>query len=261
MAVVGIDAGLKTLKIVILEGNEILAAKILKIGKDSIAVAAEKILSEAVESARITHDELQYTVATGASRQRVPYAQKQSPESMCLAKGIEFLMPSFSGTVLDIGAHKALAIRCQNGMSMNIARSDKCAAGAGEYLEMASEMLSIPMSEMGDSYRKSQDPTVIQSSCSVFAETEIISLLHQRKRPEDILKGALKGFAARVYPLLMNVGGLNNIVIAGAVARNQGVVQAIEEQIGHELIVPDNPDIIGALGAALTAREQVGSNE
>jgi predicted CoA-substrate-specific enzyme activase len=224
-------------------------------------VSAERGIGEATAAARIPRNELQYIVATGASRHQVPYANEQSPESLCLAKGIDSLMSSFTGIVLDIGAHKSLAVRCHDGIPLSIARSDRCAAGAGEYLEMVAELLAMAMAEMGDLYRSSREPAEIQSTCTVFAESEIISLLHQKKRPEDILKGALKGFAARIYPLLLTVGYPDDVAVVGGVARNNGVIQAIEEQIGSSVLVPDNPDIVGALGAALIGNEHLRLSE
>jgi predicted CoA-substrate-specific enzyme activase len=260
MAIAGIDAGLKTLKIVIMEEAKIIFDLVHKIGKDSIAAATELAMEKVTEATGIASDDLEYVVATGTSRYQVPLAKEQSPESICLAKGIEFLKPSFSGIVLDIGAHKALAVRCENGIPLNIARSDRCAAGAGEYLEMITELLAIEASAMGELYQKSREPVEIQSTCTVFAESEIISLLHQKKGTENILKGALMGFASRVYPLLLTAGFPSDVVIVGGVARNNGVRQAIEEQIGQSILVPDNPDIVGALGAAVTGNEHMRSS-
>jgi predicted CoA-substrate-specific enzyme activase len=255
MAIAGIDAGLKTLKIVIIEEDRILSDLVLTIGKDSIAVAAERGIDEATKTAHITRNELQYIVVTGTSRHQVPFAREQSPESICLAKGIGFLKPSFSGIVLDIGAQKALAVRCQNGIPLSIARSDRCAAGAGEYLEMVAELLATNMEDMGRIYQNARDPVEIQSTCTVFAESEIISLLHQKKSPENILKGALKGFAARIYPLLLTAGFPKDVALVGGVARNEGVIQALEEQIKGSILVPDHPDTVGALGAAIIGSE------
>jgi predicted CoA-substrate-specific enzyme activase len=261
MAIAGIDAGLKNLKILILEEDKIIFDLVHRIGKDSIATATERAMEKATEATGITSDKLEYVVATGTSRYQVPLAKEQSPESICLAKGIEFLKPSFAGIVLDIGAHKALAVRCENGMPSNIARSDRCAAGAGEYLEMVADLLAITPADMGELYKKSQNPVEIQSTCTVFAESEIISLLHQKKGTENILKGALMGFASRVYPLLLTAGFPSDIVLVGGVARNKGVIQAIEDQIHQSIVVLDNPNTVGALGAALIASEQMRSSD
>jgi predicted CoA-substrate-specific enzyme activase len=261
MVFAGIDAGLKILKTVILREDKIISHLLLPIGRDSVTVAAERALGEATAAASVPPSELRHIVVTGAGRHQIPYAKEQLPESLCLAKGIDYLNSSFAGIVLDIGVHKVLAVRCRSGIPLSIARSDRCAAAAGEYLEIVAEMLGIGMAEMGALYRRSREPAEIQSTCAVFAESEIISLLHQRKRPEDILKGALKGFAARIYPMLLNVGYPSDVALVGGVARNTGVIKAIEEQIGHSVLVTDNPDIVGALGAALIGKERMRSAE
>jgi len=256
MIVAGIDAGFQTIKIVILAEDEVLSSHILNIGKDSIGAAVERALGQAADKAGVSISELEYIAATGAFRWQVPCAREQLPESLCLAKGIDRLA-SFSGVVLDIGAQKALAVKCRHGIPLSIARSDKCAAGAGEYLEMVAKVLEIDITEMGKLYLSSRESTEIQSTCTVFAESEIISLIHQRKRPEDILKGAIKGFAARIHSLLLTIGSPDNIAMAGGVARNTAVIKAMEERIGHNILVPANPAIIGALGAAIAGNKQV----
>ncbi|MBN1190079.1 MAG: hypothetical protein JXA46_10035 [Dehalococcoidales bacterium] len=262
MIVTGIDAGLKTLKLVILNEEKIVADRVNIIGKNSITAATERALNESAAAAGISGSELRHIAATGASRHQVPHSSQQFPETLCLAKGIDFIIPAFSGIVLDVGVHKALAVRCQDGTPMGISRSDRCAAGSGEYLEMVAEMMDIDIGRMGEFYQRSLQPVEIQSTCSVFAESEIISLMHQQKRPEDILKGAIKGFVARLYPLLLSVGYSkeNSVVaIAGGVAHNSGIIQALEEQIGRSVIVPDKSSVIGALGAALMGRERLRS--
>jgi predicted CoA-substrate-specific enzyme activase len=258
MFVAGIDAGFQTVKIVILKEDEVVSSHILTIGKDAIGTAVERAVCQATDRAGISSSALEYIAATGAFRRQVTCARGQLPESLCLAKGIDRLA-SFSGVVLDIGAQKALALKCRQGIPLGIARSDRCAAGAGEYLEMVAKVLEIDISEMGKLYMNSREFTEIQSTCTVFAESEIISLIHQRKSPEDIMRGAIKGFAARIHSLLLTIGMTDNVCMVGGVARNSGVVKAMEERIGRDILVPANPDIVGALGAAMAGKEQMGA--
>ena len=260
MFVAGIDAGFQTIKIVILKEDEVASSYILTIGKDSIGKAIERGVGRATDKAGISPGALECIAATGAFRRQVPGASEQFPESLCLAKGIDRLA-SFSGVVLDIGAQKALALKCRQGVPLGIARSDRCAAGAGEYLEMVAKVLEIDISEMGKIYLSSPEFTEIQSTCTVFAESEIISLIHQRKRPEDIMRGAIKGFTARIHSLLLTIGMTDNVCMVGGVARNSGVVKAMEERIGRDILVPADPDIVGALGAAMAGKEQMGASK
>lgn len=250
MIVAGIDAGLKTTKVVILKGDEIASQVLLAAGRESTAATAERALCEATEKAGVSPGDVQCIAATGVERRHVACAMEQLPEFTCLAKGMGRLMPNV-GTVLDIGAHKALAMQCDRGIPLKAAHSERCAAGTGSYLEMVAELLRIDISEMGPLSLRSQQPVVVQSVCAVFAESELISLIHQRTLPEDILSGVFKGLAVRVYPLLLSVGFKNDIAMVGGVAKNIGVVKALEEQIGRSILVPENPDMVGALGAAI----------
>jgi (R)-2-hydroxyacyl-CoA dehydratese activating ATPase len=260
MIVVGIDAGLQTTKVVIINQGTIASRVIVAAGRESTAAIAERALGQALGIAGVIWGDVCYVVATGVERRHVPYAQAILPESLCLAKGMHRLA-AFAGTVLDIGAHKALAVQCDSGIPLRTAHNDRCASGTGTYLEMVAELLGISIAETGILSLRSQEPVEVQSTCAVFAESEIISLLHQRKKPEDILRGVFRSLAARVYPLLLSAGWADNaIAMVGGVARNIGVVKALEEQARRNILVPENPEMVGALGAALIAMNQAGDS-
>ena len=165
--------------------------------REAIAMAAGK--------AGISFEDIRYTVVTGRGREFVPFATDRLSEAFCLARGIYSLFPNVA-TVLDIGADKILAVRCQSGRPMKIAINDRCAIGSGRFLETLGSSLGVRLEEMEEMAHRSLEPVEIQSTCAVFAETEIISsLVHLQKKREDILKGALQALASRIYPLLLKV--------------------------------------------------------
>jgi predicted CoA-substrate-specific enzyme activase len=156
-------------------------------------------------------------------------------------------------TVVDIGADKCLVVKCREGRLLNIARNDRCASGTGRFLKVAAAPLGLDPQEMGNLSLISQRTVEITNTCAVFAESEIISLIHQKHRPEDIAKAVFRGLAGRISTLLMKVDFKPDLVIVGGVAKNPGMVNAMEEQAGFPVVVPPEPMITGALGAALLA--------
>ena len=224
-------------------------------GNDSTAYVAQTVLNQAIEKANIAFKDLDYIMVTGTGRMNIKFANKEIPEFLCLAKGINHVLPS-TLILLDLGARKSLAVRCSDGKAMKIAASDKCASGTGAFLEMLVTILKIGIPEMDELFFKSKNDLEIQSTCSVFAESEIISLVHSGCRREDIVRGVFRGLAGRIYPQLYGLGMEKDIALVGGVARSKAIVVALEEKVGFKILVPENPQIIGALGAALIAREQ-----
>lgn len=255
MIAAGIDVGTETTKVVILNNNKIASWHLLAGGDENAALSGEKALSEAAQKAGIKLADIQKLAATGLPDIQFSFVNEQVPEAMCIAKGIEWLLPS-TRTVLDLGAGKSLAVKCNQGKPLKIARNDKCASGTGKYLDIVGKILGIGHDEMAELFFQSKESVEIQSTCAVFVESEVISLLHVKSRPEDIARGALRGLVKRIYPLLIEVGLEREVALVGGLARNKGVVAAFEELMGHELIVPPEPQIVAALGAALITREK-----
>jgi (R)-2-hydroxyacyl-CoA dehydratese activating ATPase len=257
MIACGIDAGLETIKTVLLRGADIIYSAVIPIGANTIADVAEGALSMAIASSGITPDEISGIFVTGVGSPDISFASERFPEALCLAAGIEKLKVSFAGIILDIGAHKSMAIQCKGGLPLKAAYSDRCASSSGIFLELVAQLLGVGITDIGEMALQSKETVTVQSSCAIYAETEIISLLHSQKRPEDILKGVYRGFSARIYPLLANVGyiqGITNLVVTGGIAHNIGMLKAIEERVAGNIWVPENPDILGALGAAIGKR-------
>ena len=255
MITAGIDSGAENTKAVILGEDKVLAYSIIPQGTVSSLPVAQRALAEATERARISPGEINYVISTGSGSEHIAFAHEQATESSCCARGTTWLLPD-TDTVIDIGADKCLVVKCQRGKPFKTARNDRCAAGSGRFLKIAAKPLGIEVEEMGELSLQSRVAIGIESTCAVFAESEIISLIHQRYRTEDIARAVFKGLASRIYTLVVKVGFAKNLVMVGGIARNPGMVKAMEEQAGCHILIPQEPIIVGALGAALIAREK-----
>jgi predicted CoA-substrate-specific enzyme activase len=258
MVTAGIDVGTETTKVVVLSNSEIVSRHIFIGGDEDAARLGAKALHQAAAKAGMNPTDIQNIAATGLGGIQMPFVNEQVPEAMCIAKGVDWLLPS-TRTALDLGAAKSLAVKCDHGKPIKIARNDKCASGTGIYLEIVSKILGIGIEEMADLSLRSKEYVELQSTCAVFGESEAISLIQMKKRPEDIARGALRGLAKRTYPLLLEVGLERDVTLLGGVARNRGLVIALEELLGHNLLVPPEPQIVAALGAGLIAQERMAS--
>jgi len=256
MAVAGIDAGSQSTKVVILEGDRILAAVTMQTGESGES-EARQAMEEALRQARRKLEDMKSVVSTGAGRMSVPFARKQRSIVSCLARGGYFLYPQ-ARTVLDGGAESSTAIRLSaDGTVVDSLGNDKCAAGAGAFLDTMSRVLGIPLAEFGAESLKATSAETISSTCAVFAESEVISLVN--KDPPvpiaNILAGIHESMAGRLYGMVQRVGMQFEVVMSGGVGRNIGIIRAMEAKVGKRVLVPEDPRIVGALGAALVARQ------
>lgn len=254
MITLGVDVGSLAIKAVILKDNEILVFKIVP--TDTEGEATKVILDEILAEAGLAFDELKNIVATGIGKREADYARDYSSEVTCDARGASYLFPE-AGVVIDIGGQSCRAIRCNSrGDVMDFALNDKCAAGTGIFLSSMAKALEVNPEEMGELSLQSTDEVNITSMCAVFAESEVVSQIHHKVPKVDIIKGLHKSIALRIHGLANKVGLENQIVVIGGVAKNVGVVNCLEELIKQKLCVPEEPQIIGALGAAIIARER-----
>jgi len=256
MAVAGIDVGSQSTKVVILEGGRILAAVILKTGESGES-EARQAMEEALRQARLKLEDMKSVVSTGAGRGSVPFARKQRSVVSCLARGAYFLYPRVR-TVLDAGADSFTAIRLSaDGTVEDSAINNRCAANVGVFLDTMSRMLRIPLGELGAESLKATNPETISSTCAVFAESEVVSLVH-RDPPvpiANILAGIHESMVNRLFGLAHRVGMQSEVVMSGGVSKNIGIIRAMEAKLGKPVLVPEDPQIVGALGAALFAQE------
>lgn len=255
--VLGVDSGSTSTNAVILDGNRnIVASKVIRTGAKS-SDSAKKIYDEILRTAGLSKEDLSMIVSTGYGRVSIPYADMDVTEISCHAKGAVYFDNSVR-TILDIGGQDSKAIRLDDdGNVIDFVMNDKCAAGTGRFLEMMARTLEMDISELGPESMKSTEDVEISSMCTVFAESEVISLIARNKEKADIANGVHKAIAAKAVSLLNRVDPKPAYMMTGGVALNPGVVKAVEEKIGSKLIISPEPEIIGAVGAALFGLERL----
>ncbi len=249
----GIDIGSRSIKIVIfdIENSKIKDIKV----SDTTSFPqkeAEKLFQEIISENNIPEEEIKYIISTGYGREQFTKADKKLTEISCHAKGVHFLFPE-AGTVIDIGGQDSKVIKLAHGNVCDFAMNDKCAAGTGRFLEVVEKIVEVPRSKMDEILEEVSSPCSISSMCVVFAESEIISLLASGNKIADILAGVLESLARRTVSLAGKIGLNPPIVFTGGVANNKAMVKTMESVIGEKLLLPPNPSITGALGAAIIA--------
>lgn len=254
MAVAGIDVGSRSVKLVILDGGKVIYSSV-RVTEEEGAVAARAMLEEALASLRLPAEDIEFTVATGVGRDTVGFASRQRSEQLCHARGAHWLFPS-ARTVLDVGAGGSRAMRLDDaGKVTDFSMNSKCAAGTGASLEAMTKIVDIPLEKMAEMAASAQGKARVSSFCAVFAESEVISNIHKGLPLDHIVAGIHDAVVERLVELLGRVHMVQEVVITGGVARNRGVVKGLEERLGIRLRVPPEPELTGALGAALIAQE------
>jgi predicted CoA-substrate-specific enzyme activase len=254
----GIDVGsLSTDVVLIDETGEILSYSIISTGANSTE-AAEKALDEALNQAGFSRDQILASVGTGYGRVSVPFAKKRVTEISCHALGAFHLAPD-TGTVIDIGGQDSKVIHVgPEGRVMDFTMNDKCAAGTGRFLEVMAAKLEVPLSGMGELSLNAKSEVQISSVCTVFAESEVISLVAKNHPVEEIIKGIHRSIVNRVWSMAASLGIREPVMMTGGVAKNQGVRRLVEEKLGKPVTQVKEPQIVGALGAAIVARREFG---
>jgi predicted CoA-substrate-specific enzyme activase len=251
---VGIDVGsLSTDCVLINEREEILSYSITETGANSTD-AAEKSFEEALARAGLQRDRVKGVVATGYGRISVPFADKKVTEISCHGLGAFKLFPD-TRTVVDIGGQDSKVIQVgPGGKVLDFTMNDKCAAGTGRFLEVMAAKLKVPLDEMGPLSLRANGEVRISSVCTVFAESEVISLVARNHPKEEIIRGLHRAIVNRVWSMVKTVGVKREVTMSGGVAKNRGVVVLLEEKLGRPIHVHEEPQIVGALGAALHAK-------
>jgi (R)-2-hydroxyacyl-CoA dehydratese activating ATPase len=257
----GIDIGSSSSKAAVLrDGKEIVAEAVVPFGTGTSG--KERVIAEVLGKVAVTWDDIAFTVATGYGRASVKEANEQISEITCHAKGVGFVCPN-ARTVIDIGGQdvKAIALQNERGEIRNFVMNDKCAAGTGRFLENISRALEIGMNQMAEHYFHATEPAHVSSTCAVFAESEVISLLSEGIGLDNVIAGVHESVATRAGALARHVGLVDEIVMCGGVARDGGIVDAISKNLGRKIIVAPNPQLTGALGAAVLAYERAKRKE
>lgn len=253
----GVDVGSAATKAVVIDPDSTIVGIAVIPSGGNLAEAAQRCIELAAHQAGCSLNSLSSIIATGYGRERVDKRSRTVTEITCHARGARFLFND-ALSVIDIGGQDSKAIALDDfGKVLRFEMNDKCAAGTGRFLEVMARLLEIDLNDLGTCALNASVPVAISSTCTVFAESEVISYLAQSESVNNIVAGLCRAIAARVYGLVSRARLSPPTIMTGGVARNQGVVNAMEALIGTKLFVPDKPQIVGALGAALIARDEV----
>lgn len=257
LAFAGVDIGSLTSKSIVLLDGKIASFSIIPTAYISSEKSGLQALEEALKSGGLPRDELQYVVATGYGRISAPYAHKTVTEITCHAKGAYYLNPQ-ARTVIDMGGQDCKVMRLdEQGNVTDFALNDKCAAGTGRFLEVMARVFEVSLEELGPLSLRTTERIAISSTCTVFAESEVISLMARGEQPDKIISGIHYAIAHRVAGMCSRVGVEADVVFSGGVAKNVGMKKALEEILGKPISpLNEDPQLVGALGAAIIARER-----
>ncbi|MEM4587306.1 MAG: acyl-CoA dehydratase activase [Candidatus Jordarchaeales archaeon] len=252
--VIGLDMGSTTTKALLLADKEMIY-EIRPTGVNPHETG-KMLLSLLCSRAGISLDDVACIVATGYGRVNAPYASIKISEIACHAKGAYFINRNVR-IVIDVGGQdsKVIAVGSE-GEVVDFYMNDKCAAGTGRFLDIMASTLEMSHEEMAHAALSSRNPAKISSMCTVFAESEVISLIAKGARKEDIAAGLCHAIADRLASMVRKLGVKGVIMMSGGVAKNTGLVNILGKKLGEKIYVPDEPQIIGALGAALIAKEK-----
>jgi len=248
----GIDIGSTASKCVILaDGKEMVSKSLIPVGAGTSG--PQRAINQVLEDCGLKKEDMSYILATGYGRNSMlELADQQMSELSCHAKGAYFLFPNVH-TVIDIGGQDVKILQIDNGVMTNFVMNDKCAAGTGRFLDVMARVLEVKVEDLGALGEQSTKDVSISSTCTVFAESEVISQLAQNANKCDIINGIHRSVASRVSGLAHRVGVRDLVVMTGGVAQNKGVVKALEEELGHIIHISPLTQYNGALGAALFA--------
>ena len=260
MIVAGCDVGSLTAEAVVMDKGKILGSEIIRV-MPKPELSAREVMGTLLDRLGLSFDDIRFCVSTGYGRETISFANGNVSEISCHGYGAHWLVPSIR-TVIDVGGQDCKAIRVDEaGWLVDFVMNDKCAAGTGRSLELMAESLGVDVSELGPLGRQARDPAEITNQCSIFAEMEIARFLCEERSFADIAAGINESMARRVKGLVGRVGVRAEVGVTGGVSKNLGVVKNLESMLGVQFVrFPEDPQIIGALGAALFAAERAGGS-
>jgi len=250
----GVDIGSTMTKVVLIDTTDSILSAIKGPTGPEHRQLANEVMKRALEQANLQLNDISYIIATGYGRVNVPFADNQITELSCHARGVSSIFPNVR-TAIDIGGQDAKCMKIHNGKLIDFVMNDKCAAGTGRFLEVTAATLGIRLEDMGDISLNSTKKIQLSNLCTIFAQQEVVALLSRGERVEDIIAGLHFALAGRVATLARRLKIEPDVVLTGGVAKNIGMVKAMKESLGSELLVPEEPLLTGALGAAILARE------
>jgi len=252
MITVGIDIGSITAKAVVLSDNRIAGTKVIFTGYNA-RKAGKSVFDTLLQSLEIPAGDVSSIVATGYGRNAVDFADKAVTEITCHGAGAHFIDPQVR-FVIDVGGQDSKVIRMnEGGKVLDFAMNDKCAAGTGRFLEVMARALEVELDEFGDIFANAQKPAKISSICTVFAESEVVSLIGKGETRENIIAGIHESVASRIAAMARRVGVATPVMMSGGVAKNAGAVKALENKLEVAIRVSEFAQVNGAVGAAILA--------
>lgn len=258
--VIGVDIGSTFSKAVLLADSGILSWAITPSGGNYRA-AADEVIRQALAKAGMSAEAIAYVVATGYGAASVSLAKKSVNDISCQGRAVSHLFPTVR-TVVDIGGQFTRVFRVdRQGRAVAFVLSEKCAAGSGRLLQVVARVLQVDISEMGELSLKSKKRVDFTTGCAVFSESEALSRIAEGATREDIAAGVHRALAAKIQSLIERLGFEPDCALVGGGAKNIGLVRSIEEKLGVNILVPEEPQIVAALGAALVAMEKASSEE
>jgi benzoyl-CoA reductase subunit D len=258
--VAGVDVGGKNLHIIIEKDGEILGKMAGPTGIKK-ADAVEQLYDEVLKKAGLTRKDVERVVATGSAAKRVAFANGSISDVAADARGVNKLIPT-ARTLIDVGAEEGRVVKVSSdGRVLDFAINEKCAAGTGTFVEAMSRALEVSVEELAKIALDSTQSIPMNAQCAVFGESEVVSLIHQKTPKPDIARAVMNAIAGRIASLARIVGLEKDVVMVGGMARNAGFVDSFRKNIDLDVRVPEDPDYIGALGAAEAALAGVMTEE
>ncbi len=249
----GVDAGASRIKVALFKGRNLLAHTVFEGGAENITEISKRALADTCRVAGISLDDIRKIAVTGMAYKYVHLESERITESTSLARGIDFFMPE-ARTVLDVGAQKSLAIKCSAGIPLKIRYSEKCASGSGRFLDVVASTMMLDKAELSKLALSTSNFVEVQSTCTIFAESEIITLIHSDEKAAEIARGAYRALARRLYGLLLQVGLENDVCLVGGVSADACLLDELEKLADCRITTAVQSDIVVACGAALAVQ-------
>jgi benzoyl-CoA reductase subunit D len=252
MITAGIDLGTQGVKAVILKDGEVISRGKAFSGFDP-AKSAEQAVDEALKKAKLSLSDLNHVTATGSGMEMAPCSNSTISMMGADAQAGVYLFPK-ARTIIDIGAEEARAVKCdEKGIMVDFVVNERCAAGAGAFIEAMARALEVKMEDMGPLSLKAERASPINASCVIFGESDVVTLIHRQESKPEIARAVFDAMADRVSSMVYRIGLTPDVVLVGGVAKDVGFIASLKRKLGVDIFIPENPEFAGALGAALVA--------
>ncbi len=259
MITAGCDVGSLTSKAVIIRDGRIVGSEILR-SRSKPENSAQRVMEAALDKVGMSLDDIEYCIGTGYGRDKIPFVNESRSEIACHGRGAQWLAPT-TRTVIDIGGQDCKAMRVSNtGVVEKFLTNDKCAAGTGRFLEVMAKVLGVSVDDLGKMSKKAREPVTLASTCTVWAQADVIQYINSGISLENVGAGVNNAMANRVATLANAIKAKREVAMTGGVAKNKGVVRALEKMIGYKVTVirKADPQLAGAIGGAVLACDKLG---